>query len=280
MNYLNNPPLLDHLAASYALGTLRGGARRRCETLARESATIRASALIWQERFASMTELQAADLPHPNVWKRIENLIAADAVKPAAQPVEGSPMLDRLRRALGLWRGAALAGGLASVAAVLVGLNLSRQVDSQGTQLAAVSQQNASLAQDKAALAQEKAQVEARLLATPQIQYVAVLADDKASASMLVTFDPKNQTLTLKRVGGYQEASDKSLQLWALPPQGGPKSLGVLGGDPVIRLTTAETAVKEVPTLAISLEPKGGVPSETGPTGPVLFKGALLQTTL
>jgi anti-sigma-K factor RskA len=38
--------------------------------------------------------------------------------------------------------------------------------------------------------------------------------------------------------------------------------------------------VKQVPTLAISLEPKGGVPSEGGPTGPVLFKGALIQRML
>jgi RNA polymerase sigma factor (sigma-70 family) len=50
MNIINNPNLLDQLAASYALGTLRGGARRRFETLARQSATVRASALIWQER--------------------------------------------------------------------------------------------------------------------------------------------------------------------------------------------------------------------------------------
>lgn len=82
----------------------------------------------------------------------------------------------------------------------------------------------------------------------------------------------------LKRVGGFHEAADKSLQLWALPPSGGPKSLGVLGGEPVVRLTAAEGQVREVPALAISLEPKGGVPGEGGPTGPVLFKGALLQT--
>lgn len=270
MNLLNNPALLDQLAAGYALGTLRGGARRRFETLARESATIRANALIWQERFASMTELQAAAQPDPNVWKRIENLVAADRL-PSVQ--EQPPMLDTLRRALGWWRGAALATGLAGVAAVLVGVNLSRQVDAQGTQIAQASAANA-------ALASEKVQVEAQLRAAPEIQYVAVLSDDKATASVLVTFDPKNQKLTLKRVGGYQEASDKSLQLWALPPQGAPRSLGVLAGDPVIRLTAVEGAVREVPTLAISLEPKGGVPSETGPTGPVLFKGALLQTTL
>jgi anti-sigma-K factor RskA len=38
--------------------------------------------------------------------------------------------------------------------------------------------------------------------------------------------------------------------------------------------------VNQVPALAISLEPKGGVPAGSGPTGPVLFKGALLPTTL
>jgi anti-sigma-K factor RskA len=38
--------------------------------------------------------------------------------------------------------------------------------------------------------------------------------------------------------------------------------------------------VVTIPMLAISLEPKGGVPSATGPTGPVLFKGALLATAL
>ena len=84
--------------------------------------------------------------------------------------------------------------------------------------------------------------------------------------------------MTLKRVGAFQEGPEKSLQLWALPPSGSPRSLGVLGAEPVIKLTAAESQVRQVPALAVSLEPKGGVPSERGPTGPVLFKGALLQT--
>ena len=96
---------------------------------------------------------------------------------------------------------------------------------------------------------------------------------------MLVTVDPKSQRLTLKRGGGFQEQADKSLQLWALPQASGPKSLGVLGGDAVVKLTAAGSDVN-VPALAISLEPKGGVPSSGGPTGPVLFKGALIQTAL
>ena len=95
---------------------------------------------------------------------------------------------------------------------------------------------------------------------------------------MLVTFDPKNGRLVLKRVGAFREQADKSLELWALPPGAAPKSLGVLGADPVIRLTAADRDVREVPALAISLEPKGGVPPGSGPSGPVLFKGALIQT--
>lgn len=284
MNLLSNPALLDHLASSYALGTLRGGARRRFETMARESVTIRATAHIWQERLAAMTELQPASVPSPNVWKRIANEVEAAG---AAVPVRPVPLvqvdnslhhqiLSRLRRSVGLWRGTALATGLATVAAVGVGLSLNTQVRQKDTALAEAGQ----------AVRQSAMRVVA-LQAESRIDYVAVLADDKATASMLVTYDPRKNTLTVKRVGGYQTAFDRSLQLWALPGQakpgeaaGGPKSLGVLGDGDVIRLTANESSVKEIPALAISLEPKGGVPSETGPTGPVLFKGALIQTVL
>lgn len=251
MNLLNHPDLMDRLAAAYALGTLRGGARRRFETMARQSPTVRAAALVWHERFASMTELQPGLAPSPNVWKRIENLVAAQD-RPAAAVPEETPMLEKLRRSLGLWRGAALAAGVAALAVGAITFNLSRTLERNEAQLA-------------------------QLQAKPEIQYVAVLADDKSSASMLVTFDPKHNTLTLKRVGGFQEAADRSLQLWALPPAGGPRSLGVLGGGNVVRLTAAENQVREVPALAISLEPKGGAPAGSGPTGPVLFKGALIQ---
>ncbi len=246
MNINSNPALLDQLAASWALGTLRGGARRRFEALARESVTVRAAALIWQERFAGLTELQAADAPSPNVWKRIEIQLAAQRARPLASgaAAQGDVMVKSLQKLLGLWRGAALAGALASVAAIGVAINLGR--DQQA------------------------------------IEYVAVLADDRAAPSVLVTFDPKRKLLTLKRVGGYQEASDKSLQLWALPPAAGqlPRSLGVLGSDRVIRLSAQEAAVRGAPALAISLEPKGGVSGERGPTGPVLFSGAVVDASI
>ncbi|MDR6519784.1 MULTISPECIES: anti-sigma factor [Variovorax] len=251
MNLIAHPELLELLAASHALGTLRGGARRRFETLAREQAPVRAAALVWQGRLASMTELQSPVVPDPAVWTRIRNIIDAeqsalalerqrDAARAAGEARQGGWL-----RSLALWRGAAAAGALATVVAVTVGLNLRDQL------------QNA-----------------------PAVQYVAVLNDDKAAASMLVTFDPKKKQLVLQRVGGYQEGADKSLQLWALPPGGAPRSLGVLGNAPALRLTASESDVQAVPALAISLEAKGGVPPGSGPKGPILFKGALIEKTL
>lgn len=255
MNIHKNPSLMDQLAASYALGTLRGGARRRFEALARDYAPLRAAALIWQSRLASVAELQAEMAPSPAVWKRIENLVSAQKQAGVMQAARVTTVPSRgWWASLGLWRGASAAGAFAAVIAVVTGLNFNTRLSGEVQSLSA------------------------KLSATSDIQYVAVLADDKASASMLVTFDPKNKKLLLKRVGSFQEQADKSLELWALPTGAAPKSLGVMGQGAVMRLTAASTDIREVPTLAITLEPKGGVPPGSGPTGPVLFKGALIET--
>ncbi|MDO8388159.1 MAG: anti-sigma factor [Polaromonas sp.] len=259
MNITRNPALVEQLAASYALGTLRGGARRRFEALARTHAPVRAAALIWQGRMASVAELQPQAAPSPAVWKRIENLVNADRQAKAMQAARQAPPAAAgggWWASLGLWRGATAAGAMAAVVAVVTGLNLNTALDGQVQELSA------------------------RLAATPEIQYVAVLADDKSAPSVLVTYDPKHSQLQLKHVGQFHPSPDKSLQLWALPQAGGPKSLGVLGEGTVVRLPAGSDAVNQVPALAISLEPKGGVPAGSGPSGPVLFKGALIQTTL
>lgn len=266
MNLIHNPELIDRLAASYALGTLRGGARRRFETLARQHASIRAAALVWQGRWSGLTEMQSTVQPDAAVWTRIDNLVQADkadrAMQAARQPAQGvaTPAAGGWWRNLLVWRGAAFAGALATLVAVVVGVQLNGGLRaSTGAQIASLQQQ---------------------LQAAPQIQYVAVLADAQADASMLVTFDPQSQQLVLQRVGHFQEGADKSLQLWALPPAGGPRSLGVLGHDKLLKLVADAADVDAVPTLAISLEPKGGVPSAGGPTGPVLFKGQLIERML
>ncbi|MET1115897.1 MAG: anti-sigma factor [Comamonas sp.] len=255
MNLTRNPELLDRLASAYALGTLRGGARRRFEALAREFTQVRAAALLWQGRWSAFAEVQAPVQPDAAVWIRIDNLLQADKARSAHTAPE---------RRLSWWRNAAWAGAFATLAAVTVGL-WSHQA------LRQASGQQLALLQGQVQTAQ------AALQATPQIQYVAVLADGRQDPSMLVTFDPRHNRLVLQRVGGFHEGADQSLQLWALPPQGAPRSLGVLGEGRIAQLPAREAQVQAVPTLAISLEPKGGVPGATGPTGPVLFTGALIR---
>jgi anti-sigma-K factor RskA len=284
MNLKKYPDLLDQLAASHALGTLRAGARRRFESIARDNPAVRSRAILWQETFASMTELQPDCVPSANVWKRIANqlpaLLASGVTSGAASGTRSTisaaagtsldagdetvSLLERLRRSLGLWRVGAFAGGFATVAAVAVVVTLTQQIRHRDVALASASQANTQLV--------------AQLKAAPDIRYVAVLADDKADASMLVTFDPKKNALVLKRVGDFHEASDKSLQLWAIPPSGGPRSLGIVGDQNVDRLVAAEGEVGGARVLAVTLEKKGGVPAGAGPEGPIVFKGQLLKT--
>ena len=263
MNIAQHPDLLDRLASAHALGTLRGGARRRFETLARQRPTVRAAALLWQERVAGLTELQAPATPSPHVWTRVHNLVQADLAQrrqnrqSTTAPHTTEPVFNGgWWRSLALWRSLSIGGAVALTLGVSTGLGVYEMMNAQVNNLTA------------------------RLQQAPRIEYVAVLQDGKTGPALLVTLDVQKQQLKLQRVGGYQEAADRSLQLWALPPGGAPRSLGVLGRDKLERLVTAPDAVSTVPTLAVSLEPKGGVPSEGGPTGPVLFTGAVIRNLL
>ncbi|MES2481230.1 MAG: anti-sigma factor [Pseudomonadota bacterium] len=255
MNLLRHPELIDRLASAYALGTLRGGARRRFEAIARQHPSVKAKVIVWQERFAGMTELQADRVPDANVWKRIENLLhvqpqAAAPPRAAASTGVSEGVAERLRRHLAWWRGGAIAGVVASVLVASVGLRLAGETDALRTELAA---------------------------ANVAMRYVAVLSDDRQAASMLVTFDPRKGMLMVKRMGTYAEAPGHSLELWALPPGAAPRSLGVVPQGTVMHMPTPEDMIRGMQALAVTLEPRGGAPAGGGPTGPVLFKGPLLE---
>lgn len=71
--------------------------------------------------------------------------------------------------------------------------------------------------------------------------------------------------------------SDRSLELWAIPADGKPISLGVIpaAGKGKVELNEAQKVLIGKPVaLAVTLESKGGSPTGK-PTGPVLYQGAL-----
>lgn len=131
---------------------------------------------------------------------------------------------------------------------------------------------------------QFKAQInhlQTKLQDTAQIKYIAVLLDDNHAPAMLVTLDPQDAALQIQRLNSVAEGREDSMQLWALPANGKPRSLGVLGSaGKTLRLAASINILDDVPQLAISVESKGGAAESSGPRLPYLFKGAVVQKAL
>lgn len=72
--------------------------------------------------------------------------------------------------------------------------------------------------------------------------------------------------------------ADRVLELWSVPPQGKPRSLGLISADGATVLARGKlppTLLKGgTAALAVSVEPAGGSPTGV-PTGPVVFAGKL-----
>ncbi len=108
MNIRDNPILRERLAAEYALGTLRGPARRRFDTWLAGDAALRSAVASWQGRFATLSELGRPVTPPARVWRGIERRL---------QPAPAIPWWQFWR--IGAARpcaGLALAAGAAAVA--------------------------------------------------------------------------------------------------------------------------------------------------------------------
>lgn len=109
----------------------------------------------------------------------------------------------------------------------------------------------------------------------PEQTLVVILAGPDAKPTLIASADRAGRTLLVKALAPVELAADRSLELWALPATGNPRSLGLIAASGVVRITLptpADAALASIPALAVSLEPKGGSPTGL-PTGPVLYSG-------
>lgn len=92
----------------------------------------------------------------------------------------------------------------------------------------------------------------------------------------VATLDTRRATIAVSPAAFATDAT-RVPELWLIPPDGKPRSVGLLRADQTVTLTLpADLAVlaKSNATLAVSLEPPGGSPTGQ-PTGPVIGAGKL-----
>src|SRR5260221_6573252 len=110
--------------------------------------------------------------------------------------------------------------------------------------------------------------------------YLAVLSEPKTQKAVLVAWAGRtSDKLWVTTLDPAIHVPEKSLELWALPKTGAPKSLGLVAAEKngVLKLAAAaDQSLGEIPALAVSLEPKGGSPTGA-PTGPVLLTGPCVK---
>ena len=238
MNIQHNDNLRDKLSAAYVLGTLKSGARRRFEAHMKNSALIQREVGEWQDRLHPMAEFAGAVKPPAHVWYAIERKI-----KGQAAPATGKAFWQGLRNDLAFWRGLGLVS--TTVATILVAVLATKQPET---------------------------------VPTATTSYVAMLADDKSQPVIVITGDAKRHQLVARVVLNTPLDANKSLELWAVPKKGNPRSLGLVAANGAVTLPLPDYATPDsIPLLAVTLEPKGGSPNPNGPTGPILFKGAWVQ---
>jgi len=221
--------LADSLAAEYVLGTLRGAARRRFETLLVAHPVMRDAVAQWQRRLSPLSASVVEVVPSDRVWRNIEARLFGE--RTASPP-------PTLWQRLSLWRGLT---GLATAATVAMFMVSSR-------------------------------------VPPPQAPIVVVLganpeAAQALNASFVASVTADGRALVLRPINDLALTPGRALELWAVPAQGAPRSLGLVhesGATTVLRTQL----LQDTAAFAVSVEPAGG--STTGaPTGPIVSVGKL-----
>ena len=111
-----------------------------------------------------------------------------------------------------------------------------------------------------------------------QAPIVVVLGANPAAAqalnaSFVASVSADGRALVLRPLGEVSLTAGHALELWAVPAQGAPRSLGLVQASGATTLLRAQL-LSDTAAFAVSVEPVGG--STTGaPTGPIVSVGKL-----
>lgn len=227
-------------AAEYALGILTGEELTNARELERTNAEFRSEVTRWVGQFSPMLEEVEEVAPPASAWAGVMRRIGGGAA---------NDNVIELRRRVKRWRG--IAGGMSALAAclaIVLAIGLQRPVPA-------------------------KVQAPAHDIAP----MVAMLGDPQAGTKVVASWDPEAHQLVLAVPGQLPSDPSHSHELWVIPKDGKPRSLGTLPTSKQMHMRLAEALARlleQGATIAISVEPRGGSPTGT-PTGPVVASGAL-----
>jgi len=227
------------LAAEYALGALEGAELEQARALASSDGEFRNEVARWSGRMAPLFEEVEPVAPPDTLWRRIEERLGA-------RPANDNVLV--LRRRIGLWRGIA-AGAMALAASLAIVLV------TQPPQGAAPAGPPAG----------------------PPM--VAMLGDRQEPMKVVASWDPGTRQLVLAVPADMPAAPSQAHELWVIPADGKPRSLGTMGDSRMTHMQLADALaqlLQQGATIAISVEPPGGSPTGA-PTGPVVAAGALTR---
>jgi anti-sigma-K factor RskA len=230
------------LAAEQALRLLRGEEQR--QACAREASDPQFAAEVarWRGRLAPLFDEAEPVAPPRHLWVRIEAAITG-------RTAVNDNVVD-LRRRLSRWRSATAA--MTAVAACLA-----------------------------LVLVYQPRTVTAPPLQTPRgagTPMVAILGDKNAT-KVVASWDPAARQLVLAVAGEMPADPSHAHELWVIPADGKPRSLGTMGAGKQMHMRLADalaTLLRQGATIAISVEPPGGSPTGA-PTGPVVASGPLTR---
>lgn len=233
------------LAAEYALGVLAGAELGRARELARTDAGFRDQVARWSGRLAPMLEEADSADPPAAAWQEIQRRVG-----------EGGDAgnVVHLRRRVNRWRG--IAAAMSALAACLAVFIVVRPVPPP--------------------LAPRPVERPAAAAAP----LLAMLDNEGKGTQVVATWDPAARRLILAVTGDMKSDPRHSHELWVIPPNGKPVSLGTMGDAKQTHVQLADALaelLQQGATIAISVEPRGGSPTGA-PTGPVVAAGALTKT--
>jgi len=110
--------------------------------------------------------------------------------------------------------------------------------------------------------------------------HIAQFSNDQAQPMWIVGANLDDGTLNVRAINAQAASIDKAFELWMLPDQGPPQSLGLLPVNNEKRLKQLppglNALLQSAPGLAISIEPAGGSPTGL-PTGQVVYTTQLVK---